>query len=646
MSLLFKKDALSTNVTFKCLKRELDAKGFKEVNNERLLECARQYGREKSGPSWEQFCVLNRGLGSGKSNYFVFMGVKKKALGRDELQVLYYNPEPPNVKFNFKDGDMSVPLNESRKDVIVTRAYNGTTNVQSFITETVGHIADLASRKPENRYYMWPHNHAGYIYSEGKVRRLIDLGKGEIRDANGPLDDGKSNPFDMLMSAALFSGDFFAITSHNSFSEPVFKALDAIGSALGMTVVPGIEFTMPLYGYNPEDVSIILTDMENKVSKAVTIDLKPDFGIEITRNLDAMHQVKLNIEANSFSAYDYHAVENLIHWYNDNFGTMLRPIRVLNGPHVIAMFRHPQMALETHFSMLAQRDVLFPPLSSPGIELFGTTSKLKSKYDKNVLIMVAHPFCEPGLPSVGTGNRMSSGDMGWARGLSLFAQGFADAIAAYNPSVGDETHNFSFDGSKISTPAAGIKPLIDQWVAKRQERSSESKNFAKDAAVEKWGFDTALSGPLNIAYANWIRNSLLSLGILKMGEPDTHWYGEFSLDSPEANHLMRTVTYLEGDVTKSLDGLFAALHRAKEGKGVNVDYYAYCQMNPATGCMDFEGPRQPTKHESMDERWKWFTNYGASLFNVIIPDFLKRTLGRSELPLSKLGYVYRKFLKE
>jgi hypothetical protein len=311
------------------------------------------------------------------------------------------------------------------------------------------------------------------------------------------------------------------------------------------------------------------------------------------------------------------------------------------------------MATETHISMLAHKDVLFPPLSAPGIDLFGTTSKLKTKYDKNVLIMVAHPFCELGLPSVGVGNRMASGDMGWARSISLFAQGFADAIAAYNPSVSDETHRFLFDSSKIVACAPSVMPLIQMWTAKRSERCNESREKAKEANTGKWGFDTSLSNPLSIAYAHYVRRNLASLGIFKMGEPDTHWYGDFSLSEPEMNHLGRTVTFIEGAMEKSLDGFFAALHKAKENLSnepgdnkVAVNYYAYCQMNPVTGTMDYEPARAPTRHEAQDERWKWFTNYGASLFHVILPDFFKRTLARSELPLSKAKYVYRKFLKE
>jgi hypothetical protein len=653
MSILFKKDALSTKAAYNAIKKELDANGFKEASKDRLLDCAKQYGRENSGPSWDEFSVMNRGLGNKKSNYFVFLGIKKKLLRRDELQVLYYNPEPPDVKFNFRDGDNSIPAKETRKDIIVTRAYNGTAPIDPFIVDTVSHINEMSSRKPENRYYLWPHNHIGYVYYGGKPRRLIDLKKDEIMGERGPLDDGKSNPFDMMMSAALFGGDFFALTSHNNFSETVYRAVDSIGSALGMTIVPGIEFTMPLYGYNPEDVSIILTDMETKLSRAVTVDIKPNMNVEITRNLTDMQQVKINVESNSFSAYDWHSVETLIHWYNDNYGTELRPIRVLNGPHVVAMFRHPQMAIETHAAMLLNKDVLFPPLSAPGIDLFGTTSKLKTKYEKSVFIMVAHPFCELGLPSVGVGNRMTSGDMEWARSISLFEQGFADAVAAYNPSVNDETHRFSFDGKHIVACSSGIMPLISQWVAKRAERAAESSKFVGEAAVGKWGFQTALSNPLSIAYAHYVRRNLLTRGILKMGEPDTHWYGDFSLDEPEMNHLGRTVTFIEGAVEKSLDGLFAALNKAKENRDnepgdgkVAVNYYAYCQMNPTTGAMDYEPARAPTKHETMDESWKWFTNYGASLFNVILPDFFKRTLVRSELPLSKAKYVYRKFLKE
>ena len=128
-------------------------------------------------------------------------------------------------------------------------------------------IQNVSALKPDNRYYYWPHNHAGYLHHNGKLHRLIDLEPGAIPGALGPVDDGKSTPFDIMLSAALFNGDFFAITSHNNFSTPVFNELDTFGKSMGLSVVPGIEFTMPISAYNPEDVAILLSNMNEKLKE-------------------------------------------------------------------------------------------------------------------------------------------------------------------------------------------------------------------------------------------------------------------------------------------------------------------------------------------------------------------------------------------
>jgi hypothetical protein len=245
---------------------------------------------------------------------------------------------------------------------------------------------------------------------------------------------------------------------------------------------------------------------------------------------------------------------------------------------------------------------------------------------------------------------MESGDLGWSHSLRLFNEHLIDGIAAYNPSVKPEWHNFSrLNFSLLDSYPKRYRHLLGSWIESRNLNLSESLGRIKDAAEQKWGFQTLYSDALNIAYARWLSHrGALFESVVRMGEPDTHFYGKFDFDDVHANHLMRTVSFVEGDnIEKTPKGLLDALFRAKRHQdGITANYYAYAEMDRNMNHLVFEGSREPTKAETREEQLKYITNYGMGLFNVIIPDFVKRAFLRTRLPFSKTLYLISKFIRE
>ncbi|MCX6773888.1 MAG: hypothetical protein NTY68_02705 [Candidatus Micrarchaeota archaeon] len=613
---------------FADIKRKLSENGFNEADKSKIYTMALKYKRTLDlGVDFETFSIFNRGLDNKKSNFFVFLGMKK-GFFNDKLKVLYYNPAPPNVRFNFRE---DYQAEQKRGDTIISREYDGKNGLDEFVSRTLYGILKISSSKPENRYYYWPHNHAGYLEHNGKIHRLIDIKPGEIPSILGPVDDGKSNPFDMMISAALFNGDFFAITSHNSFSYSVFNELNFFGKSLGISVVPGIEFTMPISSYNPEDVAILFSNMNEKLN---------EHGLS-----------QLEIRKGSVT-YSTSEIDSLLHWYKRTFGSIDFdvPLRAINGPHIIAMFNDPKLAERVNSLMLSSKDVQFPPFSAPGIELFRTLTSLRQNYRDRVFIMVAHPFCDLKLPSVGIGNRMATGDLSWPDSLSLFRNNLADGIAAYNPSVKPEWNNFNeLDFSLLDSYPRKYHQLLRSWIEHRNLKLTESSQWINGLSQQKWGFQTLNSDALNMAYAKWISHwGVPFQSIVRMGEPDTHFFGKFDFDDVHANHLMRVVSYVDGEnIEKTPKGLLEALFMAKRHQeGINANYYAYAEMDQRKRHLVFEESREPTQEESREEQLKYITNYGMGFFNVILPDFVKRAFLRTGLPFSKTLYLLNKFIKE
>jgi len=193
-----------------------------------------------------------------------------------------------------------------------------------------------------------------------------------------------------------------------------------------------------------------------------------------------------------------------------------------------------------------------------------------------------------------------------------------------------------------------FRMMLLSWIVERNSRLAESSDMIKDASRQKWGFQTLYSDALNIAYARWLAHAVnYPEAIIRMGEPDTHFYGKFDFDDVHANHLMRVVSYVEGEcINKSPKGLLDALFKAKRGQGVHADYYAYAQMDREKGHLVFEESREPTRGETREEQLKYITNYGMGLFNVIIPDIVKRAFIMTGLPFSRTFYLLSKFMKE
>lgn len=242
------------------LEGELNQRGFKSVNakriNARLMRegllknkgsCGIVTGREK---------ILNRGIGSKRSNFNVFI----KLEGRRVL-VYYMNPDSvsksaPMLRRN--DRWKILP----GENYNILKVCNGTQNPVEYAEKVAKDIAYYASLKPENEYRMETHLHAGWMYGgfKGGSKRIAD--------------DGMPNIIHVLRVMAHTNRDVVALTSHNAFNAKQFRAMQIIAQEMGMVMVPSVELTMPGKTPNGPHVCCNLADAGLAMHEFKTIALR------------------------------------------------------------------------------------------------------------------------------------------------------------------------------------------------------------------------------------------------------------------------------------------------------------------------------------------------------------------------------------
>ncbi len=209
--------------------------GFPSVDNARMQGRLMQEGLwKKDAPTGIVQAgedIYNRGINSRKSSFFVFV---KSEPGKGQVSVYYYNP----------DSSANAPMRERiwvagkagnvkpGQEYLIRKVYNGSSDPTAFADQVLSDILHYASLKPESEYRMESHIHCGHM-PQGYA------------NSTKFADDGMSQFEDIIRMNALYARDLVSITSHNSFDEHKFFAMQIIAEEMGMIMVPGMELTAP-----------------------------------------------------------------------------------------------------------------------------------------------------------------------------------------------------------------------------------------------------------------------------------------------------------------------------------------------------------------------------------------------------------------
>ncbi len=611
------------------IKKSLEKNGFKVADMKVIRKYMKRY-KVNLGVETNSLIILNRGKDSNKSNYFVFMGIAKKRHGEYGVNVLFYNPAVPKflkgepmkyVEPGEKPAGMQDPTD--RKFVFSINEYKTNEDARDFIETTVFKALYLASHKPKNRYFVSPHSHIGKFrlkktYLNGKIVRNKEYNpitlkpKKEFGNKSG-IDDGKTDIVDALLTTALYGLDFFAMTSHNSFCVKVYEEMKPLADALGIKIIPGFEITMPIYGFAPEDVGAFIDMLEKR-----GVDKK-----EIWKDLHVRQD----------NTFDYTDVEQLIKKYRYLIKKGEEPQRIINGPHVVVHCKNAKIAKEINDNLLHKiRDVKYPPLSSPNIQLEKTIRQLKKQYGNDVAIYLAHPFNENSLPHVGIGMRMKIGDLSIKTIKKMIEEKLIDGIAAYNPGIGEEKQTFEYtNGTVQGTKDKKMKKIIEKRKKMKKENIRIAKIEILKAVDEKWWQPAITSNALNIALARYLNKySQEKTGeyLKEIGEPDIHWYGQANLKNPSLNHFGRTITYVQMPekemLDKNIESLFEAQKKHKKTGSPFFNYIAYAFYDNKEMKMKFEKGREPKPEEKQAEILASYQVYATGFFKVILKDIKNR----------------------
>jgi len=185
---------------------------------------ADRYAKDLEGDlSDRELFVYNRGIKedgsfSGKSNYNIMV-----VRTRDALRVSMSNPDESPAATNF-----------GFKELIVRLKYSPGKDCGAFVSNVINATMAYSALKPELTYRFYTHNH------------LSEIGGEELNVARNMRDDGKASDRVFLANLLLFNADGVAVTCHNNFPEKGWRVFAGEALKYGISVIPGIEATLPL----------------------------------------------------------------------------------------------------------------------------------------------------------------------------------------------------------------------------------------------------------------------------------------------------------------------------------------------------------------------------------------------------------------
>ncbi len=167
--------------------------------------------------------IFNRAL-DGKSSAFCVLATRETD---GSVAVHWYNPDPAGA--TLKRGEYL------RKTLLPPGASD------AAVAAVVGKISEDAAKKKPNQMFLDPHTHFGSMCPP-----LLGPDGNEIRWGSVKYDDGVSYLTDNLRKALFYHIDYYALTTHNSFSKNAFDFMSWAGHFLGFLPVPATELTAPL----------------------------------------------------------------------------------------------------------------------------------------------------------------------------------------------------------------------------------------------------------------------------------------------------------------------------------------------------------------------------------------------------------------
>jgi|GEM_PF-3308131 len=213
--------------------------------------------------------IFNRGLNKKKSSF----GVIATKEDDGSLMVHYYDPDPDGVMLKREEflRKVRIPADASWR----------------FVESVVGQIKQTSLKKDDNEFFFSPHNHFGafsppYVDRKGKV----------VKHELVPYDDGVSYLTDNIRKAVFYHIDYYALTSHNSFSKNKYRFLSWAAQNFGFNAVPGIEFTGPLNEPNGPHFVVWMRSMRvaDRVKRAI---IKPSTRHKMPSFFDGMHMDRM-----------------------------------------------------------------------------------------------------------------------------------------------------------------------------------------------------------------------------------------------------------------------------------------------------------------------------------------------------------------
>ncbi|MFH0885120.1 MAG: hypothetical protein V1861_05415 [Candidatus Micrarchaeota archaeon] len=167
--------------------------------------------------------IFNRAL-DGKSSSFCVLATCESD---GSVTVHWYNPDP--------NGAMLKKEEYLRKTLLPPGAS------EDMVAAVVNKVCEDAAKKKPNQMFLDPHSHFGSMCPP-----IIGPDGNTARWGNVKYDDGVSYLTDNLRKALFYHIDYYALTTHNSFSKTAFDFMSWAGHWLGFLPVPATELTAPL----------------------------------------------------------------------------------------------------------------------------------------------------------------------------------------------------------------------------------------------------------------------------------------------------------------------------------------------------------------------------------------------------------------
>lgn len=196
----------------------------------------------------EDELIFNRGLDGKQSNFCVF--AKCEIDGTVVLH--HYNPDRKGVRLRRDEFIRKTVLRSDASDEEIARAVDA---IQT----------DAAKKKP-SEFFFAPHNHFGAL-----APLHFDHNGNGIASGTVKFDDGVSFLTDNIRKALFYGIDYYALTTHNSFSISVFEFMTWAGHNMGIAPIPGIELTLPMK--EPNGPHVLLWMKNARVARRIRRDI-------------------------------------------------------------------------------------------------------------------------------------------------------------------------------------------------------------------------------------------------------------------------------------------------------------------------------------------------------------------------------------